>query len=215
MKTVSAWVAGMAVTMVGGVLGGLTGGWIAAAVVGVVSLLFAIPFGRGVSLGQPYVGAAGVGLLLVDITWSALNTWAGAIYYGINKLRRNPLDEARSRSSGSLWLVNGVFSGFATTIGTVKAGSNGHIDAHEELHVLQARLFGPLYLPLVGLNYVVATIIPYWLLFRDKARYPINGFATYFLHGVYPHVWNERWAYRRDERLAAATAAAAAGATTP
>ena len=46
------------------------------------------------------------------------------------------------------------------------------------------------------LNYIVATLIPYWLLFRDKDRYPITGFASYFENGVYPHVWNELWAYR-------------------
>ena len=82
---------------------------------------------------------------------------------------------------------------YATTIGTVKAGSNEYIDEHEMIHVFQAQLFGPLYLIGVGLNYVVATILPYWLF---KNRRKITGFGSYFEDGVYPNVWNELWAYK-------------------
>ena len=78
----------------------------------------------------------------------------------------------------------------------MKAGCTEHVDAHEMVHVFQARLLGPLYLPSVGLNYAVATVIPFWLLYRDAERWPITGFTSYFLNGVYPNVWNEHWAYR-------------------
>ena len=110
-----------------------------------------------------------------------------------------------SRGSGSLWLTKGFiphYTGaagtthyYATTLGTVKAGSNPQVDPHEQFHVFQARLFGPLYVPLVVVNYVVATVVPYWILFRDRDRRPISGVVTYFNNGVYPHVWNEMWAY--------------------
>jgi hypothetical protein len=53
-----------------------------------------------------------------------------------------------------------------------------------------------LYLPLVLANYVLATVAPYWLLYHDRTRSPINGVTSYFRRGVYPHVWNEEWAYR-------------------
>src|SRR6266508_1334015 len=61
--------------------------------------------------------------------------------------------------------------------------------------VYLARIFGPLYLPLVIVNYVIATIAPYWLLYHDRVKYPINSVRAYFLDGVYPHVWNEAWCY--------------------
>lgn len=64
------------------------------------------------------------------------------------------------------------------------------------MHVFQARLLGPLYIPLVVANYVLFTIAPVWLLYHDHAGAPINRFTRYFEIGVYPHVWNEAIAYR-------------------
>lgn len=198
MNALAAWIQGIAVTATGAVIGFLVvGGGMGALILGVLSGLFAIPYGLGISQGRPYEGSAmGAWRCFLDATWSSLNTWAGAFYYGIHRLTRNTLDLPRCYGKGSLWLVKGVVADYATTIGLVKAGSNDTIDRHEEIHIFQARLFGPLYIPLVILNYVVATIVPYWLLFRDKARRPITGFGSYFENGVYPHVWNELWAYR-------------------
>ena len=98
-----------------------------------------------------------------------------------------------------MWITEGALPGYATTIGIVKAGATDAVDAHEMVHVLQARLFGPLYLPTVGVNYVLATVAPYWLLYRDGDRWPVTDVRTYFLNGVYPHVWNEHWAYRATD----------------
>ena len=197
MKVLAAWVQGVTVTAVGGGLGYLIGRGVGAAVLGVLSLVLAIPYGRAIAAAEPYKGSTlGAWRCVVDATWSSLNTWAGAIYYAAHRLFGNTLDTSRSVGTGSLWLVKGVVPKYATTIGPVKAGSNTDIDRHEEIHVFQARLFGPLYLPLVGMNYVLATVIPYWLLFRDPVRRPISGFGSYFENGVYPHVWNEFWAYR-------------------
>jgi len=190
---------GVAVTVVGAVIGlwlaGTTGSLVGAA----ISLLAAVPYGRAVARSRCYFGTGrNVARCIVDATWSSLNSWAGAIYYGIHRIMGNRLDLSRSQGTGALWLERGVVSSYATTIGIVKAGSNDSIDRHESLHIFQARLFGPLYIPLVLLNYVVATIAPYWLLFYDKSRWPVTSFGTYFLNGVYPHVWNEAWAYKKD-----------------
>jgi hypothetical protein len=198
-NNVAGIVLGVSVTATGAALGALAGGPIGAGILGVLSLLFAIPFGRATAHGRPYHGAIGVWRCVIDATWSSVNSWAGAIYYGIHRLTGNTVDLAKTSGKGSIWLTKGVVAKYATTIGTVKAGSSEAIDAHEEIHIFQARLFGPAYIPLVILNYVVATMIPYWLLFRDKARYPITGFGSYFENGVYPHVWNELWAYRATE----------------
>ncbi len=197
---IAGWVQGLAVTAVGAAIGYVMGEGLGALVGGGISGVFAIVYGRAVAQCRPYQGSAlGVWRCIVDATWSAVNTWAGAIYYGLHRLAGNRHDVARSTGRGSIWLVNGVVSRYATTIGPVKAGSNAAIDSHEEIHILQARLFGPFYMPLVVANYVVATIVPYWLLFYDKDRYPVRGFTSYFEHGVYPHVWNELWAYRATE----------------
>jgi hypothetical protein len=191
-------VLGASVVVTGWVLGDLFAGRAGAVVLGAVSIPFAWVFGRAVVLGQPYAGGRGAWCCAVDATWSSLNTWAGALYFGAHRLAGNSHLAAKSAGRGSLWLERGVVPKYATTIGPVKAGSNDRIDRHEEVHVFQARIFGPLYLPLVGINYVVATVLPYWLLFED--RKPIRGFASYFEDGVYPHVWNELWAYKVSRR---------------
>ena len=187
-------VQGLAVAAVGAILGFLIGGAIGAVIGAVLLGLFAIPYGRAVALGKMYAGdALGVWRAILDATWSSLNTTAAALYYGIHRLTGNTHNLTRTEGSGAVWLDRGVVTKYATTIGTVKAGSNDGIDRHEMIHVFQARLFGPLYLPLVGLNYVLATVVPYWLLYKHR---PITGFGSYFEDGVYPNVWNELWAYR-------------------
>jgi hypothetical protein len=193
--SVTGWISGIVVALVGAILGFLFGGGsLIGALIGLVILgLFAIPYGRGVAVGKVYDGdALNIWRFIVDMTWSSLNTAAGAIYYSIHRLTGNTLNVALSQGTGAIWLDKGVVSTYATTIGTVKAGSSASIDDHEMIHVFQARLFGPLYLVLVGVNYVLAAIVPYWLLMKHK---PITGFGSYFEDGVYPNVWNELWAY--------------------
>jgi hypothetical protein len=195
---VAAGVQGVAVVAMGVLLGFLLGGSWGAVILGLVSVGFGVAYGRAVWLGRPYEDSpAGLRRCLIDATWSAPNTWAGAVYYGVLRLTGNPFEAERCRGKGSLWLTKGVFPHYATTVGPVKAGSSDRIDRHEEIHVFQARLLGPFYAPLVGLSYVVATILPYWLfVLRDRDRRPITSVRTYFENGVYPHTWHELWAYR-------------------
>ena len=90
--------------------------------------------------------------------------------------------------------------GYATTLGNVIAGGTPANERHEDLHVRQARLFGPLYLPLVGLNTCCSASCRCGGCHHDHDGYPITGPGRYFTRGVYPHVWHEAWAYRRDVR---------------
>jgi hypothetical protein len=138
----------------------------------------------------------GMTSLLVDLTWSLSNTVAGAGFLALNLLRHNRIDCAFSRGRATIGLEHGMIPGFATTIGPVQAGTGMNVDGHEAVHVFQARLLGPLYLPLVVLNYVVATLLPYWLIYHDHEAAPITNPSTYFMRGVYPHCWHEEWAYR-------------------
>jgi hypothetical protein len=190
--SVTGWISGIVVALVGAAIGSLFG--LIGALIGLVVFgAFAVPYGMAVAAGKMYDGdAINIWRFIFDATWSSLNTAAAAIYYGVHLVTGNTLNVALTQGTGAIWLDKGVVPQYATTIGTVKAGSNASIDDHEMIHVFQARLFGPLYLILVGINYVIASIVPYWLLMKHK---PITGFGSYFEDGVYPHVWNELWAY--------------------
>ena len=132
---------------------------------------------------------------ILDNSWSVLNSFAASIYVLINLITLNSI-HPESQGTGAVVLDRGFLPGYATTIGNVIAGSNPAVQEHELLHVLQARIFGTAYIPLVLVSYVVGTFVPYWLIYHDHSRWPINGIGTYFLNGVYPHAWNEEWAYR-------------------
>jgi hypothetical protein len=182
--------------LVSAVLGFLAGGVIGMLVGIGLGLLFGIVFGWAIVSAEAYEPTvASVLLFVVDHTWSLVNTMAGSVYLVGNLIFGNRIQREVSRHTGAVQLVNGIIPGYLTTIGTVIAGVDEPVHAHEHGHVLQARIFGPLYLPMVISNYVIATILPYWLLYHDRTRYPINSFRAYFMDGVYPHVWNEAWCY--------------------
>jgi hypothetical protein len=181
----------------GAVLGFLAGGWVGLLIGGGIGLLLGCFFGWAVAAGQVYsADAGGVFLFVVDHTWSYLNTLAGSAYLLGHFVFGHTLDRATSAGSCRVNIVEGVSPSYATTIGTVVAGGTPTIQRHEDVHILQARILGSLYLPLVVANYVLWTIAPVWLLWHDRANRPINSFGRYFEVGVYPHVWNEAIAYR-------------------
>jgi hypothetical protein len=180
-------------------LGVVVGGPAGVAIVA-AALVLDIGLGRALAEVASYdLGTArGAALFAVDHTWSLVNTVAGAIFLLVNLARRNGLDPDSSRGTRSIVFTRGVFPGYATTIGNVIAGvkaTSVSLRRHEEVHVLQARLFGPFYIPLVGVGYLVAILLPYWLLYHDRAARPIRSVRDYFMRGVYPHTWHEEWAY--------------------
>jgi len=179
----------------GGLFGFAVGGPVGLLVLGGIGLVCGIVYAWAITAAKVYrIDAGGLFAFVVDFTWSLPNPLVGALFLALNVLFGNELDR-EFNGRNCVGLRNGVFPGFATTIGPVVARTKFN-DPHEAIHVLQARLFGPLYLPLVLVNYVLATVLPYWLLYHDRARHPIKGIASYFRRGVYPHVWNEEWAYR-------------------
>ncbi|MFI6131656.1 glycine zipper family protein [Micromonospora sp. NPDC051141] len=181
----------------GAVLGQAAAGAVGLLVGAVVGLLVGAPFGWATASAGTYgADARGIFRFVVDHTWSLLNTFAGALYLALHLVVGHQLDRVASAGSGRVNVVEGVSPRYATTIGTVCAGSSPGIQRHEDVHVFQARLLGPLYLPLVALNYVLFTVAPVWLLWHDHTNAPINRFTRYFEIGVYPHVWNEAIAYR-------------------
>jgi hypothetical protein len=203
--------AGLVPAGVGGALGaaacgrsGLVAGLLAGGVPGAA-------YGWAVAAFVPYdlTSARGIVRYAADLSWSLPNTWLGAVLLTGNLLAGNRVVAELSRHGGSLHLARGtlpVMGGvrYVTTVGTVVAGiavpdvspAGRALLAHERGHVWQARLFGPAYVPAVLANYAVAAVLPVWWLWHDHAAYPIRSVATYFQHGVYPHVWNEEWCYR-------------------
>ena len=183
-----------------GVVGGfglLVGGGLGLLIGALVAVGFAAVYGWAITAAGVYHWGSpgGVVAFILDHTWSAVNTLVGALFLAGNVVFGNTLDRTFTRRN-VVGLRNGVFPGFATTIGTVQAGTGMGIDDHEAVHVLQARIFGPLYIPMVVGNYIIATVLPYWLLYHDRTARPITGLFTYFKRGVYPHTWNEEWAYK-------------------
>lgn len=184
-------------TLLGALLGWWAGGIVGLVIGTAAGLLVGAPFGWAVGSARTYApNPKGALFFVVDHTWSLVNTVVGAIYLALHLVVGHRLDRVVCRHSGRVNVVEGVSPRYATTLGTVCAGSSPRIQRHEDVHVLQARLLGPLYLPLVAANYVLFTVAPVWLLWHDHANAPIDRFTRYFEIGVYPHTWHEAIAYR-------------------
>jgi RHS repeat-associated protein len=130
---------------------------------------------------------------LADNTWSLPNSAVGSLFATINIIGGNEIDSATSKDTGELYFKGQWFPPFDTTLGNVTVGTV--VPVHEREHAFQARLFGPLFYPLVIGNYAVATVLPYWIFYHDFAAHPIKSVGDYFKCGVYPHTWHEEWAY--------------------
>ncbi len=181
----------------GGLVAGVASGRRDLAVVGTaVAGAVSAPYAAAVARHRPYsLDALGAARWLVDSTWSAPNTLAGALFFAHQRARGNRVRPARTRGSGTVDLARQAIPGFATTVGTVVAGSRERIDAHERVHVSQERVLGPFYGPLVALDYLRLIALPTWWRRHDHESSPITGPRTYLQRGVYPRVWHERWAY--------------------
>lgn len=123
---------------------------------------------------------------VLDMSWSLLNTLAGFLVWmpackivGANFVS----PDANSRRSGAFaYDKNPRGGGYAaTTIGTVIAGG---WSSHEETHIWQARIFGPIYM----LAYIIALVlnIPFRL---------ITGHTENLTMEAYYRIPFEDWAY--------------------
>jgi hypothetical protein len=99
-------------------------------------------------------------MLLVDLTWSLPNTVFGALTgLWLYAIFGNP---SSANSAGRGWITysprstTGFGNDVLQTLGTINIGGSGQ---HERMHLLQARIFGPLYLPLFGVFYVITFLI--------------------------------------------------------
>lgn len=178
-------------------------GWLAAGVTGLlivggVGMLGGALYGWAVAKAKAYdlTSPGGIAGFVIDHSWSMPNTALGGLFLGINLLKGNSVSTTFSQTRNHVGLNDKFFPNYdSTTIGPVQAGIGAGINKHEGIHVLQARLFGPMYVPLVLLNFAVATVLPYWLIPHTCRASKVSGVGSYFTSGVYPHVLNEVWAY--------------------
>ncbi|MFP5489440.1 MAG: hypothetical protein ACLGHQ_14185 [Acidimicrobiia bacterium] len=199
---IEAVAAGVAGAALGGATGLLVGVPVPAAIVGGLN---------GVVSGSRRVydwrTPTGVSAFVLDSSWALLTTTGGLVAHAIGSARGAPgfvatLSERRNRHVYARGFQ--PRRGFAITMGNVVngAGDTGNprrvrlVTDHEDVHVWQARLFGPAY-PALYLGWMVGGGVVgavAWLVrHRDRRFTAVVDTYAYYLN---PFEW---WAYSRDE----------------
>lgn len=150
--------------------------------------------------------------LIIDLTWSLPNTIFGFVFGNIIYIFFGTPSREQSRDKGWIVFESRASSGFGVdvlqTLGTVNIGGEGN---HEKVHLLQARIFGPLFLAIFALNYAVNFLIQgLWTLtlglilwktgvrdtpyFRPGSSSVIGGFFGW----IYYATVFELWAYATE-----------------
>jgi len=147
--------------------------------------------------------------IIADMTWSLPNTVFGFIVGNLIYIFfGNP---SRNQSQDQGWIVykprssDGFGNDILQTLGTVNLGGAGQ---HEKMHLLQSRIFGPLYLPMFIVFYMVTFLIQIlwtttlgWILkktsIRDTAWFcpPSSSAVSGFWGWIYYATPFELWAY--------------------
>lgn len=182
--------------LVGGRAGALLGG-VVGGVNGVVS---------GARSVYDWRSPSGVVAFLLDSTWSLGNTAAGLMSHALGAVPRDPGYVASLSARQNRHVYRRGFrprAGFAITLGNVVSGA-GDTDAprraqlvtdHEDVHVWQARWFGPAY-PVLYLSWMVGGAVVGTLLWlrgrRERSWWRTVESCAYYLC---PFEW---WAYSRD-----------------
>jgi len=176
----------------------------------IVVAIFGLLYGLEAGILTIYdLNGIGWFLLFVDMTWSALNTVFGFVVGNIIFWIFGDPDRSQSENQG--WIVfkprssTGFGNNVLQTHGTLNLGGSGQ---HEKMHLLQARIFGPLYLPLFLVMYVVTSLIQLlftgligWILavtnVRQKAYLepPASSAVSGFFGWIYYATPFELWAY--------------------
>ncbi len=179
--------------LAGAAIGFLTGGIVGAFIGGGLGAVTGGIHGWAMAYTDTYDFGSFTGWVqfLVDNTWSLPNSVVASLFATAN-IFWNPIQTDKA-GTGQLYFKSGWAPQYDTTLGNVTVGNI--VPIHEREHGLQARIFGPLYLPASLGHLVLNTVLPYWLLYHDFTNKPIDSFGQYFTRGVYPHTWHEEWAY--------------------
>ena len=198
-ETVVATAAGGALAAAAGSLVGLTA---PAALVG--GLNGFVSGRRGV---YAWTSPRGLAAFVLDSTWALATTTASLACHAVASMQR----DAGYAPEQSQRLNRHVYArgfaprpGFATTLGNVinGAGDLGRarrvklVTDHEDVHVWQARGFGPLY-PVLYVGWMIgggAAGAVAWL--ASRRRHPLGRTIETYAYYLNPFEW---WAYSRDD----------------
>jgi hypothetical protein len=154
----------------------------------------------------------GAGLLIVDLTWSLSNTIAGFVVGNLIYMFFGTPSRDQSRDQNWISYKARGKKGFGVdvlqTIGTVNLGGAGN---HEKVHVVQARIFGPFFIPIVLVNYFLTGLVQFLFTVtiggilklagvRDTAyfRPPASSAVKGFFGWIYAATVFELWAYATE-----------------
>jgi hypothetical protein len=168
------------------------GGLVIAIIFGIMGLIHGIKMW----MAKTHLSVGAFFGFLADNTWGLPNTVVGSIFATFTVAME--IDETASEGSSKLVMKNGLFgnTSYDTTFGNVTTGTI--VPTHEFVHVMQARILGPLFYPIYIANFAV-NLIPYWwlikLIFNMYSSSPIENVGHYFTRGVYPFTIFEMIAY--------------------
>ena len=195
------------VGVMGAGLGWLAGAWIHP----LLGIVLAVVAGlNGLVSGwrriYPWRRAAGVVAFVVDSTWATLSVFVGLLAHAVAMVRRAEfLCEFSERHGHHVYRGGMVLKpGYALTVGNVISGAGPVENAsrarlvhdHESVHVWQARLFGPLYLPLYGLWAGLAALVGIGVWVRRGRKEPMGKVVESCAYYMNPFEW---WAYSRQQ----------------
>ncbi|MGA1050703.1 MAG: hypothetical protein ACO4CU_07820 [Ilumatobacteraceae bacterium] len=189
----------------GAALGGAAGGIVGLALPGAVvgGLNGALAGHRRI---HDWRSPKSVGWFVIDSTWALTTTGAALIVHVVANVRSAPgyavdLSERRDRHVYARGFR--IRRGFAVTVGNVVSGVGDPtdprrarlVDDHEEVHVRQARLFGPAFPLLYGGWMIGGSVVGavMWIVRHRGERFGrvVETYAYY----LNPFEW---WAYSRD-----------------
>ena len=149
---------------------------------------------------------AGVAAFVLDSTWALITTAGALVVHAVAVAQRTPGNYAASlseRRDRHVYVKGLTFRrGFLTTIGNVVSGAgrsrpNRVVDAHENVHVWQARWFGPLY-PLMYGAWTVLGAVAGLIAWVVSGRHdPLGRVVEAWSYYRNPFEW---WAYSREGR---------------
>ena len=145
--------------------------------------------------------------MIIDLTWSLPNTVFGFVFGNLIYWFVGSPDRSRSENAGWIVFMPRSSTGFGNTVlqtlGTINLGDTGQ---HEKMHLLQARIFGPLYLTIFGVNYAINFLIQvlfmalfgWWLKlagcrttawFEPPPSSAVHGFFGWIYHSTLFELW--------------------------
>lgn len=191
------------------VLSGASAGWMLLA-----GVIFGLLYGLMAGLLRAYDLSTHTGVLalICDLSWSLVSTVAGFVLGNALYIFFGTPSREQSENEGWISYKARGTSGFGVdvlqTVGTVNLGGAGN---HEKVHLLQARILGPLFIPLIIANYIITSAIQIlftitlgWILkatgTRDTAflRPPASSAVSGFFGWIYYATIIELWAYSTE-----------------